>query len=521
MKDGAPRSASTGRHQQEPASDGLFTKLADLFLGAADPDKERRRLLKQSGRALRKLGVHYFNPKTEQADTGLAKTFYELYRSLAAGQRILSNARNSAVLRSIVVDSTLGKEQLALKEGLSEESLRKRAQHTSFQQLRTEAHNEMSSLFAGFDINKTKQINDTYASVSVLLDLILFDYYYFLRKFDPQISESRRDYVPRFRPTNCQYVSEELEQFLEILTAIDLGQDWGQILQILKSYRGVEAVPRDAWRRVSHLIRRLQNTRELELAAQLFTRNPFYKPKPRVYRDNVVEDFLSRFKLQTEATVQKLAKERKANKLQALLTQLFGSRSYLRLKNLTEETNGQLSQKLLGGFGYVLPMNCLHSFLADYLESDLGRSVEFLLIPAKWADNSHSRVVSDAFHHLQGLAHEVTALDSSLSQEQELGRRLASLVSRARENPQAQNLARQIIEKVNAQSNALLLRASQQSVALGKVLKLIIDDTETNNSQLILNWRELVSRANRDARQRFISSYKLLYYLVQLIKLYV
>ena len=38
----------------------------------------------------------------------------------------------------------------------------------------------------------------------------------------------------------------------------------GQILDILKSYRNVEAVPRDAWRRVSHLIRKLQSTRELQ-----------------------------------------------------------------------------------------------------------------------------------------------------------------------------------------------------------------------------------------------------------------
>ena len=521
MNQGGPRRVPAGRGQQEAASDGLFTKLADLFLGSSDPERERRRLLKQSAKALRKLGAHYYNPKSEQAETALAKLFYEFYKTFAPGQRILRNARNSAVLKSIVVDTTLGKEQLALKEGLSEQSLRKRAQSASFEQLRTEARNEMSSLFAGFDINRTKQINDTYASVALLLDLIMFDYYYFLRKFDPQISESRRDYVPRFRPTNSQYVTEELEEFLEILPALDPGQNWGQIMEILKSYRGVEAVPKEAWRRVAHLVRKLQSTRELELAVQLFTGNPFYKPKPRVYRDNVAEDFISRFKLQTEATVQKLAKEHKAGKLQSLLAQLFANRSYTRLSHLTEEANGVLSQKLLGGFGYVLPLNCLHSFLADYLESELGRTVEFLLIPAKWADNSHSRVISDAFHNLQAISRELAALDNSLSEEHELGRRLASVVSRAQKNQQAQYLARRIIEKVNAQSKELLLRASQQSVALGKELKLVIDDTQGHNYQLILNWRELASRANRDLRQMFVSSYKLLYCLVQLIKLYI
>jgi hypothetical protein len=192
----------------------------------------------------------------------------------------------------------------------------------------------------------------------------------------------------------------------------------------------------------------------------------------------------------------------------------------MRLHNLSEEANKVFSAKLLGGYRYVLPLNCLHSFLADYLESELGKAVEFLLIPAKWAENSHSRVVSDTFHNLQGIARELQALDVSLSEEHELGRRLASVVSRAQQNQQAQFLARRIIDKVNAQSKDLLLRASQQAVGLGKELKLVIDDTERNNSQLILNWRELASRANRDLRQMLVSTYKLLYFLVQLIRLY-
>jgi GGDEF domain-containing protein len=519
MRQGGPREAAAAGEPAKAGSDGFLSKLADLF-SSSDPEKERRRLLKQTARALRKLGAHYYNPKTEQAETGLAKLFYEFYKAFAPAQRILQNARNSSVLKSVVIDSALANEQLALKEGLSEDSLRRRIEAGSFDQVRTEASNELASLFACFDINRTKQINDTYGSLALLLDLILFDYYYFLRKFDPQLSESRRNYVPRFRATNSQYITGELEEFLEILPAVDLAQDWPHILEVLKAYRQVEAVPRDAWKRAVHLIRKLQGSRELELAVQLFTHNPFFKAKPRAHRENVVEDYLSRFKLQTEATLQKLSKERKANTRESLLAQLFAGRSYMRLANFNEETNKGFSQKLLGGFVHVLPLNCFHSFLDDYAESDLGKTVEFLLIPAKWADNSHSRVVSDAFHGLQSVGREIVELDETLSEEHEFGRRLASVVSRAQKNQQAQYLARRMIQKINAQTRDLLLRASQQAVGLGKEIKLVLDDTEWGNSKLIINWRELAGRAKRDLRQMFVSSYKLLYFLVQLFKLY-
>jgi hypothetical protein len=520
MKQSRPREVAAGRQTAKVSSDGFIGKLANLFLPSSDSDKERRRLLKQAGKALRKLGAHYYNPKTEQADTGLAKLFYEFYKAFAPGQRILNNARNSSVLKSIVIDSALSKEQLALKERLSEDSLRKRIEAGNIEKVHLEASSELTSLFACFDINKTKQINDTYGSLSMLLDLILFDYYYFLRKFDPQISESRHDYVPRFRATNSQYVTEDLKEFLEILPAVDLTQNWSQILEILKAYRGVDAVPKDAWKRVSHLIGKLQGSRELELAIQLFTHNPFYKPKLRVYRENVVEAYLSRFKMQIEATLEKLANERKANTRQSLLTQLFGNRSYKRLQNYSEEMNRNFSEQMLGGFTYVLPLNCLYSFLDDYLENELGKTVEFLLIPAKWADNSHSRTISDAFHNLQAVGREIVELDQSLSEEHEFGRRLASVVSRAQKNPQAHYLAKRMIQKINEQSRELVLRASQQAVGLGKELKPIIDDTQGGNSKLIINWRELAGRAKRDLRQTLVSSYKLLYFLVQLFKLY-
>ena len=521
MKADGPRNAAADRNREQTASDGLFGKLAELFLGSSDPEKERRRLLKQTGKALRKLNAHYYNPKTEQAEAALARLFYEFYKAFASGQRILRNARNSAVLKSVVIDSTLDKDQLALKESLSEESLRRRTRTGTFEQLRGEVEGQMGSLFSCFDINKTKQINDTYASVSVLLDLILFDYYYFLRKFDPQITETRRDYVPRFRATSAQYVAEELEEFLEILPAVDLAWNWLQVLDILKAYRGVEAVSREAWKRVAHLIRRLQSSRELELAVQLFSHNPYFKPKPKAYRDNLVEEFLSRFRLQTEATLQKLAKEHKTGQLQSLVSSLFDDRSYLRLKHYNEDMNRLFAEKLLGGFTYVLPLNCLHSFLADHMEADLGKAVEFLLIPAKWADNGHSRTISDSSHQLQAISREILALDAGLNPDQELGRRLASVASRSPKNQQAQYLARRIIKKINDQSRELLVKAAQATVLLGKELKLVIDDTKTNNSQLIINWRDLTGRSTRDPRQMLIASYKQLYSLVQLFRLYV
>ena len=55
---------------------GLMKKIADLFMGTVDPQKEKKRLLKSVSRTLRKIGAKYYNTKTEKVEPGLAKVFY-------------------------------------------------------------------------------------------------------------------------------------------------------------------------------------------------------------------------------------------------------------------------------------------------------------------------------------------------------------------------------------------------------------------------------------------------------------
>ncbi len=496
-------------------------KLADLFLGSFDSQKEKKRMLKAVAKTLRKIGAKYYNTKTEKVEPGLAKLFHEFYKTLAPAQKILKHAKSSKVLKTVVIESVLSKEHLKLKESLSEESIQKRSQSTPYSQLVTEVKSETKDFFACFDINRTREINDTYRSLSVLLSLIHFDYHYLLRKFDPHLPEGNLSYNPRFESTNSDYVSEELKEFLEILPVFDPSANWTFHWDILRVYRGSEIVPKDAWRKLLGLIRKLRRTRELELLVQLVSHDPFYKPKLREHTANIVDDFLSHTRYQIEATLQKISKDQRTSKIQTLLKGLFGSSSYTRLMNYTEESNELFAKKALGGYTLTLPLNCLHAFLKDFLEIDLRQLIELLLIPAKWTDTNPSKMLSDSFHQLQDLTKEIEELDSTLGEEHEQGRRLQSMVARADKNQQAQYMARKSLKKINDNARNMLVRSCQSTITLGKVLKQLYEDSGRPSAHMILNWRELAARSKRDLRQMFVHNYQKLYNFVQLVKLYV
>ncbi len=504
-----------------PARKGFWQKLGDLFMGSFDPQKEKKRMLKTVAKSLRKTGARYYNPKTEKVEPGLARVFYEFYKTLAPAQNILKHAKSSKVLKTIVIESALNEEQLKLKETLSEESIRKRAQKTPYPHLVEEIKDETKRYFACFDITRTREINETYLSLSTLLNLIHFDYHYLLRKFDPQIPEANPAYNPHFESTNSDYVKEELKEFLEILPTFDPAQNWNALWDILRTYRGTEIVAKDGWRKLLTLIRKLRRTRELEMLVQLVSRDPFYKPKLKQHAENIVDESLSNTRYHIDATLQKISKEQRTSTIQTLLKQLFGSSSYTRLMNYTEESNDLFAKKALGGYTLTLPLNCLHAFLKDFVQSDLRQLVELLLIPAKWTDSSPSKLLSDSFHQLEDLTKEIEELDARLNEESEEGRRLHSMVARADKNQQTQYMARKTLKKINDTARNILIRSCQSTITLGKVLKQLYEDCSRPNARLILNWRELAARSKRDIRPMFVHNYQKLYNFVQLVKLYV
>jgi hypothetical protein len=500
---------------------GFMKKLADLFSGRFDPQKEKRRMLKSVAKTLRKIGAKYYNTKTGKVEPGLAKLMYEFYMTFAPAQKILQHAKSSKVLKTIVVESVLNKDQLALKERLSEEVIQERAKGTDYQHLVNEIKIETRDFFACFDVNRAREINETYHALSILLNLIHFDYHYFLRKFDPHLPEGRSNYAPRFESTNAEHVSEELQEFLEILPVFDPAENWNAMWDMLRTYRNAEIVAKDAWRKLLALIRKLRRTRELELLVQLIKEDPFYKPKLKSETVNIVDNFLSVTHRQIDLTLQKISKQQRTSKIQGLLKSLFGTSSYNRLMNYTEEANELFAKKSLGGYTLTLPLNCLHAFLKDIVLSDLRQLVELLLIPAKWTDNSPSKLLSESFHQLQDLSKEIDAFDSRLSEEHEEGRRLHHMVSRADKNQQAQYMARKSLKKINDGARNMLVRSCQATITLGKILKQLYEDYKKPNSQMILNWREINARSKRDMGQLFIHSYQKLYHFVQLVKLYV
>jgi hypothetical protein len=517
-----PEVLDAGAKKTEEKPHSFFQRIFGFLFSGADPDHEKKRILREVAKALRQSRLKFYRPRNEIVEPNLARFFFEFYKVLGPAQPLVKHADYSGALKTIIIENTLSGDTVKLRESLTEEAIRKRALTLPLKDLANQIKDQMVSFFAAFDIDKVKEINHTYHLLSLLVDLIHFDYYFLMKKFDSGIPENNFLYAPKFDPINAEYIVEDLKEFLDITSSVQDGENWDKVLDILKDYRNVEVVPRAGWKKALARIRELNRNHILLLIIQHVEKNPYYKIKPHLSTEKIVESYLSKLKAQTELVLQKIYKEKHESKVDELTRFIFGTASVSRLKNYTEKANAGFAKRMLGGYLYVHPLNYLKAFLLDYLKKDIREIIDHFLIKGKWTSNLVSQQVSESFHSLLQISERITEFDDSVSEETPTGAKLRLYLHKYEKDKQgAQKVLRQMLKELNDIAKALIHEAAQHLITIGKDLKLMIDDYQRNTHELIINWKEIEMSTDKDLKTFMVETYKKLYYIVRLLQVFI
>ena len=516
----------TGPHPQQQNQtgepEGFLQKILSIFTGGGDPEKEKKRLLKAITKELKKQRYKFYKPRGEEVLPGFAKFIFGIYKILGPAQVLLENAANSGALKAMMIESFLNEKQRKIMENFSEEAIREKAQHSNVKELSEELKEQLVSFFAVFDSNKIKEINNLYKLFLIFMQLVNYDYYFLLKKFDASLPERNFSYSPNFDSISGEYVSEDLKDFVSILPLLEQKADWNKLFDVLQGYKGgQDVIPRNEWTKLLKSILAVHQSNILVLMIKHIDKDPHYKISVYPPREKIVESYLTKLKTQMELTVQKILQERRTGKIEKLAKQVFGTPAVSRMKFYTDRANSAFAKKRLAGFIHVEPMNYLKAFLLDYGKKDIKEIVDVLLIRGKWATNLISNQLSDSFHALLEVSDALIAFDNSLSEEEEVGAKLKNLAHRSDRDQNSYTALKQLLKDTNEQAIGLVRKAAQNLITVAKNLKLAIDDCSKKNPELITNWKELDSAIEGDIKQKMSAVYKQIYYFVQLLQFYV
>jgi hypothetical protein len=501
--------------------ESFFSKLFPFLFGDDVSAKVRKKLLKQILKKMRQVKPRIYNNRNDTAEPALAKYFYQFYRTLGPARTMLQTAETSKVLEAMVIESSLGKDQMKIIENISDEKIRARAETKELKGLAEELKNEMKEIIDSIKSNAIKDIRNIHGLLNLLLDLIRFDYFFLLKKFDPKMPEADFTYKPSFDSIDSKYIVEELKDIIEIVPVFDTKANWHQILDIIKDYKGMDIVSRKEWDKFLQTIEKIKRTKLFEMMVQLIEGDPSYQPNLRMYNENIIQSYLSNLKTQVDLTLQRISRENRTKKVEILANKVFGAASVSRLSNYTEKANEWFVRKAFSGYTHVSALNYLKAFLLDFCKKDVRELVDLLLIKGRWLTGTSavSGVIYDAFQKLLRVSRELLGFDDSLAEEEEVGRRIKAAAIQSRRSVQNEGSIHRLLREANDTAKQLILRGARNCIDLARAFRSVLEDHEKKSSELLLNWGELDSMIEHDLKEMIVGIYMKLYSFIQLLKL--
>ncbi len=506
---------------KESGSFDLFWRVFDLLGVGGDPERAKRRQLKEIGKQLKRQKYNFYKPKSGEALPDLAKFFYDIYRAVAPAKILIQHAEASHVLKSIVIERYLTETQRAIRQDFDEEVIRKRIEEVGPKTLASEYKEKLLSFLSGFDNATVCRINDAYNLLIVFLQFINFDYYFAIKKFDSLLPENDFKYRPRFEAINGEYIGDDLKDFLEVAPLVDPKAEWASLFEMLEVYKGAPVMTEKSWRAVLSKVTDVVASGVLVLIVRHIDGNPSYSNTFTVPNNRIVEEYLNKIKNQTEITIQKILNERRASKIDSLAQAVFGTSSVSRMRNYTEKANIAFAKKMLGGYTYVEPMNYLKAFLLDYLKSDIKNVVDVLLIRGQWAAPVLSQQLSESFHRLLEMTQDLLGFDERLSDDGQRGAAIKNALMKSDREKSMIRVLRQYLDEANQEALRIIRESARNLVAVAKHLKAVLDDHRNKRSDVIMNWREIEVGFDKDIDVEISTIYKKIYYLTQLLQYFI
>lgn len=501
---------------------GFFEKLFSFLVRASDPERDKKKQLKEISNQLKKHKYKFYKPKSDEALIALAKFFYEIYLIVGPAKVLLDQAEVSVVLKTILIENTLNEDQLAVRASFEESEIREVVKNSEgdVKQATEKLKSDLVNFFALFETQKVRDINATYNLMTIFLDFITFDFYFFLRKFDSRFPENDFTYNPRFEDINGEYIAEDLKDFMVLIPFLELDAVWDDLFNVLSSYKGTEILNRKDWLKLIRKIRDVRTSKILELTVKAIEKDPSFTFKVQKPSNRIVEDYLTKMKNQVELTIQKILKEKRTLKIDNLAFKIFGTHAVSRMKFYTEKANLAFAKKMLGGYIYIAPMNYLKAFLVDYCKKDIREISDILLIRGKWTTNISSQHLSEAYYGLISTADELISFDEKLSEEGEKGLEFAKLIKRRDADKANVQLLRKSLKEVNDDALRLINTTGLHLVSIAKSFKLVIEDYQKKPHELLTNWKEIESLVDGGVVERMSEIYRKCYYFVQLLQFY-
>ena len=479
----------------------MLSKLIENFFTfiSARPSQEQRehRLqMRWIKRRLARSRTDLYILRNKMAAVPMAQLLFSIYKEVWFLQDSLHRAKTSRRLQAIVVWAHLSHEQRRFYTEAQPAHIVRLVKERSAQAVITTVHKNLRMFRASFDPLKRRNIDGQFCQVYDFIKLATFDYFYLLRRFDPLMPEHIHSYRPKFRSIAGHSVTNLLKDFLEVSQPIAMfnEQRIALIGNILNEYAGAEIIVITRWQKLIATIATLVHSGILLSIIRHIDGASSYESPFQPTNQKIVADFLNWFQASTAQNISIALAEKRNAQISRFITKIFG-------KGHSERLHGAGSrvpiQAELASSVHFEELKYLQRFLTGPFKKEIFDFIQkTFIVQASWRSRFEYRNFSQLIYHLQELSPKIATAD-----EYHRGLR-----SQRYESPDARA--------------ARLLQSGQQMIwAILRFLKHILDEFVHKRNYIIVNWKELVLKADFALPSQLFQTYKRMHHLLDLLLL--
>ncbi|MCL2092728.1 MAG: DUF5312 family protein [Treponema sp.] len=482
--------------------------------GGSDKDVLLKHLVKEIAH---NKYAKFFRPRHEEADASLGQYFFGIYKAIFPLQTFLRDPAVEVKIRQIALEAFLDKPTMDIIKRLSPDKIAERRK-TSGEDLPRILQEDLAALAAGFDSPRIAAADRCYDLIAAMKQFVFFDFLSLVRKFDPEIREGDFVSQQKFVPVDAGILSADLASFLSVLPPTEGDHDWKTVFEVLKYCKGgSDVIPPALWNNVLASLGDLKASKILELINRIATRNPILEIKAIHPHESLSAQWLEQKNEEVREVIQGIAGNQRHSQINTLEQAVFGSISTNRLQYYTPEKGRPLEDKSLDTFIYSPALNHLAAFISEFLSKDMYELCDILLVRGQWTNHGASRQMSESFHEVTAMTQEINTLDETLAETGSNGPRLRGALLRVDRDKSQVRYINSIVGSINDEALEIINQAVPALIVVGKHFKMLLEDCEKKQFELVMNWKELGLVSKTPMNERLAGAYKKINYFVQLM----
>ncbi|MDR1636918.1 MAG: DUF5312 domain-containing protein [Treponema sp.] len=499
----------------------FLDKLISFFLRIKNPQTVKKKAMKQLAKEL--LGnrhSRFYRSKIGLVEPDMAVFFFEMYRAISHARVLLNNTAKSELLKELTIEAFLDIKFLDARQRLTAEYVKERAKTTPIAEVSRLLQEDFDILASGIDNELMGNVDRCYNQILALITFSAFDFFFFLRRFDPSLVENNFTARPRFGPVLGRLLVNQIKDFLEVFYAIDPELDWGPPLRVLKLYKnGVDVINPEEWNILASRLRELRRSNILELMIRHIEENPSWQFKPLISSEHIALNYLGTRENEVREAMNGFVRDQKLLQVRDLAQDVFGDPDVRRALYYTPQGSSSFVNRGLDGYTCAEGFNYIKAFLLDIFKKEIQSLCELLLIRGQWYSMDVSREMSESYHVLLDIAARISSFDDSLGENGETGSRLQAMLAKSDRDKSQLRYLKTILNSINREALEFINSSAEALIVIGTTLKNALEDQKNGAGELITNWRSLELIVETPLIKHLLVTHKRIFDFIRLIQL--